>query len=110
MVLFGFALISLKPFHSTPPPPSLKRAARSGKPDRYPMKLTDLYVVEWSERQGCFRVSTMDNLLAANIECYLHQRDPDHSDWMLVGLAPTHAAAHRQLENLKKAMDGKRPG
>ena len=73
------------------------------------MNLTNLFVVEWSESQSAFRVSTVDNMLAANIECYLHGRDPDESDWMVVGLSHTHEGAHEQLGNLKRAMDGKKP-
>ena len=73
------------------------------------MNLTDLFVVEWSEKQGRLQVSTVDSMLEANIECYLHHRDPDESDWVVVGLSLTHAGAHEQLDRLEKAMDGKKP-
>jgi hypothetical protein len=73
------------------------------------MNLCDLFVVEWSEKQSAFQVSTVDSMLEANIECYLHVSSPEDSDWMVVGISQTHEGAHQQLENLKKMMDGKKP-
>jgi hypothetical protein len=74
------------------------------------MDLTDLYVVEWSATQDTFRVCTVGNMLEANLECYLHERDPSECDWIVVGLSTTHAGADRYIADLRRALDGRGPG
>jgi hypothetical protein len=69
------------------------------------MKISDLYVVEWSEQQHAFHVTTVDEMLAANREVFLSERESDESDWLVLALERSYDSAHAKLRELKAAMD-----
>ena len=73
------------------------------------MNIPDLFVVEWSETQRKFHVHNVDEMLRANLECFHHERNPDHSDWMVVAIAESHQAAHACIHQLKASLDAPPP-
>ena len=69
------------------------------------MNLSDLWIVEWSQQQRAFHVSSADDMLRENLECYYHDRDPDDSDWMVVGIVDTYELAQDTVRRLKASWD-----
>lgn len=69
------------------------------------MKISDLYVVEWSEQQRAFHVTTVPEMLAANSEVFLSERDSAESDWLVVAVEPSYDAAHARLRELQASLD-----
>jgi hypothetical protein len=69
------------------------------------MELDQLYVVEWSERQNVFHVHQVEAMLRKNLQCYLHQRDADHSDWMVLALTESYDKAQDIVQRLKESLD-----
>ena len=73
------------------------------------MKISDLYVVEWSEQQRAFHLATVPEMLAANAEVFLSERDSAESDWLVVAVEPTYDAAQARLGELQAALDAAPP-
>ncbi len=69
------------------------------------MNTQDLYVVEWSELQRKFHVTTVHEMLAANCEVLLVERPSEESDWLVVAIERSYDAAHTRLRELQASLD-----
>jgi len=69
------------------------------------MKISDLFVVEWSEQQHAWHVTTVDEMLAANREVLRSEMDSEESDWLVVAIEHSYDAAHTKLQELKASLD-----
>jgi hypothetical protein len=73
------------------------------------MKIPDLYVVEWSEHQHTFHVTTVREMLDANCEVLRFERASEESDWLVVAIEPSYDAAHARLRELQASLDSAPP-
>jgi hypothetical protein len=73
------------------------------------MKISDLYVVEWSEQQHTFHVTTVAEMLDANVAVLRSEIPSEVSDWLVVAVEPTYDAAHTRLRELQASLDAAPP-
>ena len=73
------------------------------------MKIPDLYVVEWSEQQQTFHVTTVAEMLAENVAVLQAEIPSEVSDWLVVAVEPTYDAAHKRLRELQASLDAAPP-
>lgn len=58
------------------------------------------FTVEWSEKQQCFHIDTMQGILQKNTEMYLNHIN---NEFALIGIFNSHKIAHEFIVELKKA-------
>jgi hypothetical protein len=73
------------------------------------LNIEKLWIVEWSEQQRSFHVLQVEDAVQANLECFYHSRDPDESDWRMVGLVASHSQAHALAAFLQASLDSPPP-
>lgn len=56
------------------------------------------YTVEWSEKQQCFHVDTLDAIMQKNTEMFINKINNEFS---LLGLFNSHEAAHEFVRELR---------
>jgi|GEM_PF-6837399 len=73
------------------------------------MKISDLYVVEWNEELNQFHVATVAEMLAANKDVFLADRNSTESGWLVLAVESNYDAAHAELNRLKALLDAAPP-
>jgi hypothetical protein len=73
------------------------------------MKISDLYVVEWSELHRTFHIATVPEMLKINLEVFLSERDITESDWLVLAVETSYDAAAAKQNELKKLLDAAPP-
>lgn len=53
---------------------------------------SELWVLEWSQPQKVFHISTLEDAMKNNIEAFWNNRRPD---WVLLAVLETHEEAHK---------------
>jgi hypothetical protein len=60
-----------------------------------------IYLVTWSKSQDCFHYDMIDDLLFKNWDVY-YGRNPNASDWIVVGFADTPKEVRALIASLKR--------
>jgi hypothetical protein len=60
-----------------------------------------VYVITWSKSQDCFHYDMIEDMMRNNWDFY-YERNPNPSDWIVVGFADTPHEANATIESLKK--------
>jgi hypothetical protein len=69
-----------------------------------PDQFNNLFAISWSRSQDCFHIQTIEELVFANWDIFFG-RNPNDSDWLVLGFASTHADASAYIEKLKRDLD-----
>lgn len=62
------------------------------------IELREMFILEWSERQGWFHVGNVEEMIGKNIRSYI---DGSRSDYALVGIADTQEDAETLMHLLR---------
>lgn len=60
----------------------------------------ELWSVEWSEKQQCFHVDFLINVIQKNAEEYFEEGE---TEWMLIGVFHDAQKAHKFVEEMREA-------
>jgi hypothetical protein len=61
--------------------------------------MINLFVLEWSGKQRCFHVQTLDESVKQNLRCALREKS---SDYIIIGLFATRDEVIKATELLRK--------
>jgi hypothetical protein len=57
-----------------------------------------IYTVEWSEKQQCFHVDSLDSIIRKNLDLFFSEIN---SEYVLIGVFRSHEEAHKFISSLR---------